>query len=583
VYLLCVQVNGFAQQNTSIQYYFVDDASIAKPKLQFSFNDVNTAYTYVNELPATLRFQGFVAASIDSMYTTDTLIQVWLYTGKKYKWINIGTRNLQKEEASQIGFSASDYERKPVNFDDLIQYKLNWVAYNENKGYPFASAMLDSIAFNGDSVSAVFYFYKNQFYAIDSIRNLGRLKLNRKFLQRYLSLPTGSVYKKATLQTIDKKMADLAFVEVQGPSSVSLHPKTATVNLNVVNRKSSELSAILGFLPNANNQDKLQITGDVNIDLKNVFGGGEGLLLKFQALQPESPRVNIGFDKPYVFNTNFGIGGLFELFKKDSSFLQLSAQAFVQTNQGLKSTFKLILQSQSTSILQGGIDTNRVVQTKQLPDVIDVSAINTALQYEFRNTNYRFNPLRGWELFNNISIGIKTIKTNEAITKLTTGGFNFSSLYDSLQLRSYQLRVKSVTSKFVQLTKTTTLKLSLQAGLYQSPNIFRNEVYQIGGFKLLRGFDEESIYATKYAVFTTEYRALFDVNSYFFSFVDAGVTQTKYALLNGNNNFFSGGLGIVYQTKAGLLNLSFAVGKRNDIPFSLRQSSKIHFGYINYF
>jgi hypothetical protein len=583
VYLLCVQVNCFAQQNTSIQYYFVDDASTVKPKLQFSFNDVNTAYIYVNELPSTLRLQGFVAASIDSIYTTDTLIQVWLYTGKKYNWINIATRNLQKEEASQIGFSASNYEHKPVNFDDLIQYKLNWVTYNENKGYPFASAMLDSIAFNGDSVSAVFYFFKNQFYTIDSIRNLGRLKLNRKFLQRYLSLPTGSVYKKATLQTIDKKMADLAFVEVQGPSSVSLHPKTATVNLNVINRKSSELSAILGFLPNANNQDKLQITGDVNIDLKNVFGGGEGLLLKFQALQPESPRVNIGFDKPYVFNTNFGIGGLFELFKKDSSFLQLSAQAFVQTNQGLKSTFKLILQSQSTSILQGGIDTNRVIQTKQLPDVIDVSAINTALQYEFRNTNYRFNPLRGWELFNNISIGIKTIKTNEAITKLTAGGFNFSSLYDSLQLRSYQLRVKSVTSKFVQLTKTTTLKLSLQAGLYQSPNIFRNEVYQIGGFKLLRGFDEESIYATKYTVFTTEYRALFDVNSYFFSFVDAGVTQTKYALLNGNNNFFSGGLGIVYQTKAGLLNLSFAVGKRNDIPFSLRQSSKIHFGYINYF
>ena len=108
-------------------------------------------------------------------------------------------------------------------------------------------------------------------------------------------------------------------------------------------------------------------------------------------------------------------------------------------------------------------------------------------------------------------------------------------------------------------------------------------MFQVGGYKLLRGFDEESIYATQYAVFTTEYRYLIGLNSYLFTFTDLGWAKNKYQAVNINNRFTGAGLGILFETKAGLLNLSFAVGKRNDVKFNLREASKIHFGYINYF
>jgi outer membrane translocation and assembly module TamA len=99
----------------------------------------------------------------------------------------------------------------------------------------------------------------------------------------------------------------------------------------------------------------------------------------------------------------------------------------------------------------------------------------------------------------------------------------------------------------------------------------------------LRGFDEESIYATQYQVATAEYRSLLSLNSYIFGFVDAGFIKLNYLNIKANNFFIGSGLGIVYETKAGLLNLSLALGKRNDVPFSLKQAAKIHFGYINYF
>ena len=114
-------------------------------------------------------------------------------------------------------------------------------------------------------------------------------------------------------------------------------------------------------------------------------------------------------------------------------------------------------------------------------------------------------------------------------------------------------------------------------------NVFLNELFQIGGYKLLRGFDEESIYATQYLVGTAEYRFIVGQNSYIFSFVDAGWTQSKYQNFNQNDNYLGGGIGLVFETKLGLLNVSYAVGKADNVPFNLSEASKIHFGYVNYF
>ncbi len=127
------------------------------------------------------------------------------------------------------------------------------------------------------------------------------------------------------------------------------------------------------------------------------------------------------------------------------------------------------------------------------------------------------------------------------------------------------------------------MKTALNVGWFESPQIFRNELFQIGGYQLLRGFDEESIYANRYAVFTAEYRYLVGINSYFFGFSDVGITHTNFNATNYSNNFISAGAGLEFETKFGLLNLSYALGKRNDVKFDIRNSSKIHFGYINYF
>jgi outer membrane translocation and assembly module TamA len=82
---------------------------------------------------------------------------------------------------------------------------------------------------------------------------------------------------------------------------------------------------------------------------------------------------------------------------------------------------------------------------------------------------------------------------------------------------------------------------------------------------------------------TVEYRYRLSLNSNLFGFVDIGWAKNKYQSVNVNNNFIGTGLGLLFETKFGLLNLSYAIGKRNDVKFNIREASKIHFGYINYF
>ena len=65
-------------------------------------------------------------------------------------------------------------------------------------------------------------------------------------------------------------------------------------------------------------------------------------------------------------------------------------------------------------------------------------------------------------------------------------------------------------------------------GFTKALSYFKNELFQIGGYKLLRGFDEESIYAKQVcgmALWSTG--TLLGLNSIFFVFTDVGWSRDE--------------------------------------------------------
>ena len=108
----------------------------------------------------------------------------------------------------------------------------------------------------------------------------------------------------------------------------------------------------------------------------------------------------------------------------------------------------------------------------------------------FEQLDYRLNPRNGYRIDVEASAGNKEILPNIDLNPI---------LYDSLELTSLQIKTSGQLEAFIPTTKRTTINVQFQGGYILNDQVFNNELFRIGGFKTLRGFDEESIQASGFA------------------------------------------------------------------------------------
>lgn len=561
-----------------------DTSKFQKIGLQRIFHTKAEASIYVVKLPSLLQSKGYISASVDSVKYDSTAGHVVLYTGEQYKWANIHVQPEAEEIMEAIHWPEQNMTGV-INFEVLKIWQQKALDYLEETGHPFGRAYLDNIIIAGNEVKATLKIDKGPEYKIDSLRVYGDAKVTNEFLQRYLDIPNGSLYNKRKLKNISRKLSELSYVQEQRPSDLTLLGTGSVLNLYLKNKKTSQINALIGFQPNNDpitGKPKLLLTVDANILLKNAFGSGETIALLWQQLQQSSPRLNLLFERPYIFHSPFGISFSLDMYKQDSTFLNIDMN--LGTTYQIEETKSATVFVQRRQTIVSGINTAYILQTRQLPREADVSSLNLGVGYNYLNTDYRYNPRKGNEFAITASAGTKKIKKNSQIENLEDPGdpgYNFDHLYDTVKLSAYQFRIVNSGAHYFPLGNQSTFVVAEHSGIYQSASYYRNELFRIGGYKLLRGFDEESQYVSKYAIGTVEYRYRIGLNSYFFAFADGG--WGKHILDNITDHTYLGtGLGLAFETKAGLINLAWAVGKRDDSQFNLRQS-KIHIGFASFF
>jgi outer membrane protein assembly factor BamA len=571
-----------AQYRLNIQPVDKDSTFLSSLKINRSFTSKEQCAGFVSRLPELLKSKNYPNGSVDSVWFDTSTAWVQLYVGEPASAVVLKFDSAEDAVLRQMGQRQNKKALSSAQLEDLQNRILTHL---ENNGYPFAAVALNDVQLSGDTLAAKLKIDKGPLYKIDSIRNMGRAAISDGYLQQYLGIRNGSMYRKDKLEGVSPRLRELPFVREVQPWNMTLLGTGSVLNLYLDPKKSSEVNVLIGLLP-ANEQlkdNKMLITGDANINLKNALGGGETIGLNWQQIQVKSPRLNLVFQQPYLFGSPFGLNFNFDLFKKDSSFVNIGILLGASYAVSSAQTGSVFLQRLTTNLLT--VDTLRVKQSRRLPAEADVSSVNLGLSYDWNKTDYRFNPRRGVEWSITGSVGTRNIRKNNIIVKLydtNSPQYDYNSLYDTFQLKSYQFRIRFKGARYLPLGRASTLKTGLSAGWFQSPSIFRNELFQIGGYKLLRGFDEESIFASAYAVATVEYRYLIGQNSFLAAFVDYGASQNKSITVNGRNRFLGAGLAMAFETKAGIFNITYAAGKRDDQKFNLRQS-KIHLGYVNYF
>lgn len=582
--LLLTQLCSRAQ-SYGLQYVMsvADSAQEGKAGLSRSFASRIDAAAYLAGLPALLQGRGYVTASIDSFRLDSTSGTVHLYLGGLYQWARLRLVSRDSLLAEKVRWNGEAF-RGVMEFSGLQKMQQQILDHLEETGHPFGKAFLDSITLDGDAVSAALRVEEGPLYRIDSMRTFGEARISNDFLQRYLDLPNGAPYNRKKLEGISKKLRELSYLEEEKPSDLSLLGTGSVLNLYLKPRRISQVNALIGFLPNsdASGERSLLLTVDANLLFRNLLGNGETIGLVWQQLQKGSPRLNLLYEHPYIFRSPFGLQFTLDMYKRDSSFLNLNSNLGVSYRLNERQTGSLFVQLRQSIV--SAVNTAAVLQTRQLPLEADVSSVNLGLGLGYNATDYRLNPKKGLEWALTATAGIKTLKKNNQILELkdpADPAFKFDRLYDTVQLKVYQFRVTAAVARYFSLGGQSTFKTALNAGLYQSANYFRNELFQIGGYKLLRGFDEESQFVSQYAVGTLEYRYLIGLNSAFFAFVDGGYGR-HVREADQHHTYLGTGLGLSFETKAGIINLAWAVGRRNDGEFNLRQS-KVHIGFASYF
>lgn len=562
--LIVLSVKGSAQ-NYSLKLINTDSVKIFKYlKYKNSFKSEKEITKELNKILFELRKEGHLIANIDSIKKDSLTNIAYLSIGAKYKWAKLKRGNAEMDVVSKLGYSEKIYTGKSFNYLQTAKFIEKTLNYYENNGYPFASLQLDSLTIQENTISAVINLSKKKLIKLDSILVEGDAKINNTFLYRYLSIKPNMPYNEEAFRAISKKLRQLPFLSEAKPQVIRLTEKQNKLYLFLNKKNASQFDGIIGILPD--NTGKTVFTGDVKIKLINtIFRGGETFDLNWRRLQTQTQDFKARVIYPYLLGSPIGTDYAIKIYKKDTSFIDVNNNIGLQYYFNGLNNLKVFYKQRNANLLSA----NGLAFTTVLPDYADITTQSYGVGFVFEKSDYRFNPHQG--IFINITAqtGNKTIKKNPKIN---------DAVYTNLQLKSTQYQSEGEVHGFIRIKGNSVLHLAAQYGsVFGDAPVFKNELFRIGGLRTLRGFDEESIFASTYVIPTIEYRFLFSQNSNILLFAEGAWYENNSSGNYNSDMPYSVGAGINFDTKAGIFSLNYALGSQQGNPIDIR-AGKIHFG-----
>jgi len=517
----------------------------------------------------TLHEEGFLSASVDSISGDSVSKTAHIYIGEKFEWVSLRTDSVDEEILSRTGFRDKQFLNKPFNPKQISTFFNDALTYLENNGYPFAEIKLGQVQIENNKVEASVILTKNKFYLIDSIQIIGEnTRLNRHYIENIIRLKAKYPYDERVIKNIGKRISENPFVSELKPFEVIFTEKSCKIILVLKPKKANLFDGIIGFQPQKDNQGMI-LTGDVKISLGNIVGQGERLNLRWQRLQNETQEINTSLDIPFLFRTPIGFGYSLDIYRRDTTFNNVTHRFNIPFRMMNGSQFKGYLNQFKTSLIATSLYEN----STKIPAFNDAKNLTYGIGYSAFFVENRFNPYKGWIIDFTGGAGTNTILKNGNLELVN---------YDSINLESSFLEGHLNLSYFQPISRNSTLLFQTNSGFKQSDNLVDNQLFRIGGLNSIRGFDQQSIFASSYAIGTIEYRLLFGETSRIVLFYDIAWYEQ-----NSISNFktdipYGFGTGISFGTGVGQFSLNYALGSEQGNPIIFK-TGKIHFGFVNFF
>lgn len=546
----------------------INDKDVSTNKL---FKGV-TVQNYKQKLSEVLQLKiedGFLEASIDSISKDDSLklLQIAFYEGERYKWAKLEVENKDFQLLSKYGYGEKLFTNQPFSPKEIGGLYEDVISHLENNGYPFARIKLENVGLENELISAKLNLQKGPLISIDSVYIKTTDKVSLQTVYNAININPGDLYSELKLKEISTRIKEIPYLKENKSVDVEFVNEKCNVYVYLNTVKSNNFNGVLGVQPNQNGD--ISITGDVKVKLLNSFYRGEFIGFNWRQTQQLTQDLDLEFNYPFLFNTSFGIDSKLNIYKRDTTFVDADLRFGIDYIFSGANKITAFIERKNSSLLSTAQYQNITV----LPDYADVTKNNYGLELALQTLDYRFNPRKGVDLSLLSSVGFKKIKRNQSLPE---------EVYNEIDLNTFLYRLEGSFKYFMPIKKKATVMVRLKGASFYNEQIFTNELFRVGGIQTIRGFDEESIFASSYLIGTLEYRFLLEQNSNIYLFYDYGLLEKNLKSSYDNDQPFSFGAGISFQTKPGVFSLSYALGSQLNSPIYLR-TAKVHFGFISFF
>ncbi|MFT3886404.1 MAG: BamA/TamA family outer membrane protein [Flavobacteriales bacterium] len=523
----------------------------------------------VADVRNTLIAHGYLEASCDSCATSGDTTRCFFHRGPAYKWARLSAGTVPPEIASATGFRERLYRDRPITPRQMGRLFESLLDECENNGHPFATIGLDSLQATSGGLVARLVLDRGRRITVDSIVVKGDARIGARYLHAQIGIRPGDLYNESLIAALDKRLRELPFITMKQPPYVLFTQEETKLYLFLNGKKASSFNGILGVQPDPATGE-VRLTGDLDLKLRSALHRGEAIDLNWRSLQDKTQDLSVRFNLPFALGTPFGTDLSLKLFKRDTTFLEVTSRAALEY---------LLPRGDKVSVFVNNKNSQRLgQQVVFVPGLADVKITAYGLGVLRERYDYRFNPRRGLGIQAEGSVGNKRTSTSTFSDTART------------EVRTVQYQLDGKVVWHIPVGKKGTVRLAAQGGSMLNPasgtgqatTLYQNELYRIGGIKTMRGVDEASIYCSSYAIGTIEYRFLFEENSNLFLFVDQGWWENRSTVPLVTDAPLGFGVGTSFETKAGIFALSYALGKQFNNPIELR-GGKVHFGFTSLF
>ena len=340
-------------------------------------------------------------ASVDTLYRHDeTTYRARLHLGPQYTWEELRepADETQRTWLKRAGYRAGGFEGRNLRPAAWSALRDSTVSRAARAGYPFAQVGLDSIEWSAPGrLRAKIDVAPGPLIRIGEVRYSESARVREVFLQRYLGLTPGSPYNSRRIGRITSRLNQLPYLRANGSPRITFEDSLAFLDLPLQKRSASRFDFVIGVLPGSGTDGGILFTGELNGELYNGFGQGERILARFEQLRPQTQELALVVDYPYVLGLPFGVEGELDLYRRDSSFLNLNWRVAATYLREGNDRLSFFWENRRTIV--PGRSAPELSPTGELPDTLGVSRSFFGIQAARTRTDRRFQPPPGLRRF----------------------------------------------------------------------------------------------------------------------------------------------------------------------------------------